>query len=173
MPVVDRPVCDGLLHGLPDLPEEVPDFRAFVHLHVLAEGIDVAPFAEVPDLRKGVFRVDLGRRVCGPPQDDDVAATHGFDPDMSGLVWPLIGEEVHGIGVLDAYRVLLGKDDFRVYLLQDLPQDPVCAVTDAGFAQGAVKDDFDAVGLWMLRKKQPGGRSGPMVWELEGPRPIL
>ena len=76
---------------------------------------------------------------------------------MSGLVWPLIGEEVHGIGVLDASGSSLEKDDFRVYLLQDLPQDPVCAVTDAGFCTGSRKDDFDAVGLWMLRKKQPGG----------------
>ena len=59
-------------------------------------------------------------------------------PDMSGLVRPLVGKEVHGVGMLDAHGVLFGIDDFGVHLLQDLPQDPVCAVAHAGLAQRAV-----------------------------------
>ena len=119
---------------MPDLSEEVPDFRAFVHLHVFAESIDVAPFAEVPDLCKGVFRIDLRIGVGGPTQDHNVPAAHGLHPDMTGLVRPLVGKEVHGIGVLDAHGILFGIDDFSVNLLQDLPQDPVCAVAHAGLA---------------------------------------
>jgi len=100
-------VGNGLLHRLPDLREKVPDAGALVQLHIFAQR-DVAPAAELRDLRKGIFRIDLIlllRRVL--PLNADVAAADGGHAHGGvGLAFAA-GKEVQRVRVRQAVRRLL------------------------------------------------------------------
>ena len=142
-----KTLVNGLLHGLPDVQKERPDLRPFVQLHVVAEGLDVAPFAEIGDLREGMLHVDfftLGIRLAG---DADIAAADGFHPQPVRFRPVFQSDQVHGVGVGGGGERLVGEHDLRGDGGKDLPQHPVGAVTHAGFAQRAVEDHPEAVGL--------------------------
>ena len=100
-------VGNGLLHRLPDLREKVPDAGALVQLHIFAQR-DVAPAAELRDLRKGIFGIDLIlllRRIL--PLDADVAAADGGHAHGGvGLAFAA-GKEVQRVRVRQAVRRLL------------------------------------------------------------------
>ena len=142
-----KTLVDGLLHGLPDVQKERPDLRPFVQLHIVAESLDVAPFAEIGDLREGMLHVDfftLGIRLTG---DADIAAADGFHPQPVRFRPVFQSDQVHGVGVGGGGERLVGEHDLRGDGGKDLPQHPVGAVTYAGFAQRAVEDHPEAVGL--------------------------
>ena len=142
-----KTLVDGLLHGLPDVQEERPDLRPLVQLHIVAEGLDIAPFAEIGDLREGMLHVDfftLGIRLTG---DADIAAADGFHPQPVRFRPVFQSDQVHGVGVGGGGERLVGEHDLRGDGGKDLPQHPVGAVTYAGFAQRAVEDHPEAVGL--------------------------
>ena len=54
-----KTLVDGIFHGLPDLHQEVPDLGTFVQFHILGQGIDIAPLAEVQDFCKGMLNVNF------------------------------------------------------------------------------------------------------------------
>ena len=66
-------VCNGLLHGLPDLCEEVPDAGPLIQLHIFAER-NVAPAAELRDFGKRAFGIDVVRLGFRLTLDNDIAA---------------------------------------------------------------------------------------------------
>ena len=75
-----KPFVNGTLHHLPDFHEEIPDFRAFVQLHVFTQGVDIAPFAEVRDFGKGMLDIHLFLGIVLSSGNTDVTAADGLHP---------------------------------------------------------------------------------------------
>ena len=142
-------VLDGLLHGLPYGQQEVPDVRALVELHIVAQRCDIAPLAEVGNLSEGVLDIDLLAVVCRPAGDADVTAADGLHPQAADFLAILQGDEVQGVWV-GIRQVLIGEEDLGGQGSQCFPQDPVCAVANAGFAQRSVEDHPEGICLGIL-----------------------
>lgn len=70
-----------------------------------------------------------------------------MSPLPAGLLPLLEGDKVQGVGVGGGGEGLVGELDIGGAGGEGLPQDLVGAVAHAGFAQRAVEDDAEGVGL--------------------------
>ena len=60
-----EPLLHLVLHGVPDLPQEIPDFGTFAEFDVFGKS-DVSERAELLDLGKGILHVDILFTVALP-----------------------------------------------------------------------------------------------------------
>ena len=154
-------VGNGLLHRLPDLREKVPDAGALVQLHIFAQR-DVAPAAELRDLRKGIFGIDLIlllRRIL--PLDADVAAADGGHAHGGvGLAFAA-GKEVQRVRVRQAVRRLLREDDLRPLAAEHFIQHAVRAVAAPRLGQRTVKHDTVGLRVGIFAQEKSGGALRP------------
>ena len=104
-----------------------------------------------------MFDVDfLGMGASPLSGNPDVAAADGFHPQVADLKVIGKGGKVHGVGVhtLPAF----GRElDFGAFFAQNLFQNPIGAVTDAGFVQGTVQGYLEMVSLGKTLQKQQSG----------------
>ena len=96
-----------------------------------------------------MLHVDLLAFGVRPAGDADVAAADGFHPQPVRFCPVFQSDQIHGVGVGGGGERLVGEDNLRGDGSKNLPQHPVGAVTHAGFAQRAVEDHPEAVGLGM------------------------
>ena len=157
-------VANLLPHGVPDALEEGTDLGALVELDVFGQA-DAAPRAELRDLRKRVFRIDLRRLEPRTALNDDVAAADGLDAHKPDLFRAAEGAEVKRVRMLEVGGVGLGENDLHVPRRKDIADDAVSAVADAGFGERAVKHDLIALcvrsfGAEQLRRSGRAHRMG-------------
>ena len=153
-------VLNGLLHGLPDRQQKVPDFRPLVQLHIVAEGVDITPLAEIRNLRKGMLNIHFFPLGILPAGNANIPAANGFHPQPTNLAALFQGDKVHGIG-MGTGQYFLGENNFGRAGGQSLPQHPVRPVAHAGLAQGAVENDLKSIRPGMLLPKKPGSPLRP------------
>ena len=97
----------GTLHHMPHADEIVPNVGTLIHLYVLHQ-IHIAVLAELQNLGKGVFHVSLLALIIFlPALDNDVAAADTLHADAAQLLALPPGDEVQGVGMLQAPGVLL------------------------------------------------------------------
>ena len=155
-----KALLNGTLHDLPDVQQIVPDILALVELHVIDEA-DVPELAELLDLGKGVFQVCLFTLVRGGTAlHQNIAAADAADPLPGQLLAIPEGHQVHGIGVLDVLRRLLGEDHLRGNGGEGFDDGPVGAVALAGLGEGTVEGDAVGVRLHRLLPEVGGGLGG-------------
>ena len=158
---------EALLHGtrhhMPHADEIVPNVGALIHLYVLHQ-IHIAVLAELQYLGKGVFHVSLLALIIFlPALDDDVAAADALYADAAQLLALPPSDEVQGVGMLQAPRVLLRENHLRLNGRKGVPQSPVGAVAPPRLGEGAVENGLKFIRLRMLVPKQhrrPGGTHG-------------
>ena len=106
---------DRILHDLPDLHQEVPDLRSFVQLHIFGYGMDVAPFAEIRDLREGVLDIHFLSFFGGLPRVADITAADGLHTQLPDLDIPGEGGKVqkweNGMSVPDSSMLIMLADE--------------------------------------------------------------
>ena len=147
-------VLNGLLHGLPHRQQKVPNLRPFVQLHIVAEGVDIAPLAEIRDLREGMLNINLFPLNILPAGNADVPAADGFHPEPTELAALFESDQVQGIG-MGTGNHFLGENDLGRAGGQGLPQHPVRPVAHAGFAQRAIENDLKSIRFRVLLPKKP------------------
>ena len=92
---------------MPHADEIVPNVGALIHLYVLHQ-IHIAVLAELQYLGKGVFHVSLLALIIFlPALDNDVATADALYADAAQLLALPPGDEVQGVGMLQAPGVLL------------------------------------------------------------------
>ena len=145
---------NGVFHGQPDFHQEVPDLGTLVQLHIFRQGVDVAPFAEVGNFREGMFDIDFFGTGSGLfAGDPDVAAADGFHPQVTDFNVAGEGGKVHGVG-MHTVPAFGGEENLRAVRAKGFQQHPVGAVAHTGFAQRAVKGDFEGSGIGIAISEQ-------------------
>ena len=135
---------DGCLHGVPNFPQEIPNFRAFIQFYIVTEAVQIAPLAEVPDFSKGMLRVNVLTTHIGAAQDADITAANGFHAHIADLLAFAQCDEVQGVGVRTG-QILLGEYDFSGQRSQHFPQYAIGTMANAGLAQRAVQNDPEGI----------------------------
>ena len=157
---VGQALLNGRAHGVPDLEEKVPDLRALVLLHIVADA-QVVGLAVVGDFGEGLFPVDLGSFQLGAALDADVAAADAHHAHEARALAAAESLQLHGVGVGEGQRRVVVPDDFGGNGREGVQQHPVGAVAAPGERQRAVQRCHKAVGLGMLGFEQPGGLFRP------------
>ena len=152
-------IVNGLLHGVPDDSQEIPNFGTFVQFHIFRQGVQIAPLAEVVDFCKGMFGVNIFAFHIGTAQDADITTTNGFHTHIADFSAFLIGDEIQGVG-MGAGQGFLGENDLRGNGGEHLVQNAVRTVTNTGLAQRAVEDHLESICIGMLVAEDLGSASG-------------
>ena len=167
--VVQAPF-DALAHDLPDLPEVVPDARAFAFLDVLPIGAALA-FAAGQDVGDGGQGVDVGRRFGARMAVGEGSAADAVDgaAECDGLSVGLEGLEAHAVRVEGEYDVRAPDDLGRREGLKHLEDGLVGQVTASGGSQAAVEGDTEGMGAGRVRGEGSGGPLGAHRMAAGGP----
>jgi hypothetical protein len=146
------------LHRFPCFGKKLTKIRAFIPINEVRK-TNFLGLADCRNLGKGGFFINMKCGSDRTPFNMDIAAANAFHTQTAQLTAAGKGDQIQGVGV-GIFQNLLGKFNFCGQGGQNLPNDPVGAVTYAGFAQRAVQNDPEGICLGIPLPEQLGGPLG-------------